>query len=219
MGSVHQHSPKANAKYSLRDDGTRSLRRVPRREKEEKVTWRENTMRMESSSGPRAKPAWQIQKAALKEKLNGETWNPRKKLSPDAQEGIRHLNRTYPEKFTTAVLAEYFKVSPEAIRRILKSKWRPSDEEQEERLARWERRGENIWSNMVELGLKPPKKWREMGVGSSRDGQAPKWKSRFRNTVPMNDSYSEDMIPIVNGNGEVPRQPKTQSMPLFERIL
>ncbi|PYH78009.1 hypothetical protein BO82DRAFT_249753, partial [Aspergillus uvarum CBS 121591] len=64
----------------------------------------------------------------LKEKFK-EGWNPPKKLSPDAIEGIRHLHQVAPEQFTTPVLAEQFKVSPEAIRRILKSKWRASDKE------------------------------------------------------------------------------------------
>lgn len=177
-------------------------------------------MLTEASDEPKERPHWQIQKAALKEKLNGEAWNPRKKLSPDTQEGIRHLHQTHPDKFTTAVLSDHFKVSPESIRRILKSKWKPSDEELENRLARWDKRGEKIWSNMVELGLKPPKKWREMGVGSMKNGQAPRWKSNARNTVPMNDSASEDIIPIVSGNAEEESRPlKLQQVPLFERIL
>lgn len=33
-----------------------------------------------------------------------------------------------PQKFTTPVLAERFHVSPEAVRRILKSKWEPSEQ-------------------------------------------------------------------------------------------
>ncbi|KAF2654099.1 hypothetical protein K491DRAFT_769109 [Lophiostoma macrostomum CBS 122681] len=152
----------------------------------------------------REKPDWLIQKEALKEKLGENHWNPRKKLSPDTMEGIRHLNETQPERFTTPVLAQYFKVSPEAIRRILKSNWRPSDEEQEERLRRWDKRGETIWSNLVELGVKPPKKWREMGVGRATGGLKPKWKGNARNTVPINDSVSdpgfdEGLIPIVDG--------------------
>ena len=81
---------------------------------------------------------------------------------------VRALNAQFPDKYTTPLLAERFKVSPEAIRRILKSKWRPSDEEAKKRQNRWEKRGEKIWGKMVELGVKPPKKWREMGVGKSK---------------------------------------------------
>ncbi|KAF3393763.1 Required for respiratory growth protein 9 [Penicillium rolfsii] len=100
---------------------------------------------------------WRIQKDALDRKFpNG--WNPPKKLSPDALEGIRHLHATAPERFTTSVLAEEFKVSPEAIRRILKSRWRPSEVEAEDRRKRWEKRHERIWSRMAELGLRPSTK-------------------------------------------------------------
>ncbi|RDW90399.1 mitochondrial ribosome assembly protein RRG9 [Aspergillus mulundensis] len=103
---------------------------------------------------PRRLEEWEIHKEALKKKFpNG--WAPLKKLSPDAMEGIRHLHHIAPDQFTTAVLAEEFKVSPEAIRRILKSKWRPSGEELEERRKRWEQRHDRIWSHMAELGLRP----------------------------------------------------------------
>ena len=112
---------------------------------------------------------WGIQKRALREKFAGIGWTPRKRLSPDALEGIRTLHAQHPDTYTTPVLAESFKVSPEAIRRILKSKWRPNDEEEEERKQRWEKRGENIWSQMTELGIKPPKKWRQKGIGRLGD--------------------------------------------------
>lgn len=171
-----------------------------------------------STPPQRKKEPWQIAKAALKEKLGGEAWNPRKKLSPDTMEGIRHLNQTSPDKFTTAVLAQYFKVSPDAIRRILKSKWRPTDAEYEERLKRWDQRGERIWSNLVELGVKPPKKWRQMGVGKAEAGGVPNWKGKRRNTVPVKESmtFNEDLIPIVGQDGNrVGKQKET----VFDRLL
>ncbi|KAL1966117.1 hypothetical protein VTN77DRAFT_4865 [Rasamsonia byssochlamydoides] len=103
------------------------------------------------------KEPWQVHKEAMKRKFK-DGWNPPKRLSPDALDGIRHLHASAPDKFTTPVLAEEFKVSPEAIRRILKSKWRPSEEEMEDRRRRWRRRHERIWSQMVELGLRPRRK-------------------------------------------------------------
>ena len=115
---------------------------------------------------------WQIQKSALSEKFGSAGWMPRKRLSPDTLEGIRALHAQYPDKFTTPILADQFKVSPEAIRRILKSKWRPSEEEEDRRRQRWEKRGENIWSQKVEVGIKPPKKWRDLGVGKHDEGKA-----------------------------------------------
>lgn len=114
------------------------------------------------------KETWQVQKASLIQKFGTSTWSPRKRLSPDALSGIRALHAQYPTKYTTPVLAEQFKVSPEAIRRILKSKWQPREDEEESRRLRWEKRGEKIWERMVEVGVRAPKKWRDMGVGKPK---------------------------------------------------
>lgn len=115
------------------------------------------------SNLPYKKEEWQTQKAVLKEKFP-EGWQPRKKLSPDALAGIRALHEQFPEDYTTEVLANKFEVSPEAIRRILKSKWEPSPEEEEERQQRWFNRGKQVWSRWAELGKKPPTRWRDEGI-------------------------------------------------------
>lgn len=114
---------------------------------------------------------WQVQKQALAQKFGSSGWAPRKRLSPDALEGIRSLHSQFPEKYTTPVLASHFQVSPEAIRRILKSKWRPNEDEELERRERWIKRGEALWRQMVEIGVKPPKKWRDMGLRKRRTHQ------------------------------------------------
>jgi len=101
---------------------------------------------------------WQVQKEALKKRFGEEGWNPRKRLSPDTLEGIRMLHEQDPERYSTPVLAEQFKVSPEAIRRILKSKWRPSPEQVQDRRERWARRHDRIWDRQAELGLRPKRK-------------------------------------------------------------
>lgn len=119
--------------------------------------------------GNREREVWQTQKSALAQKFGAQGWAPRKRLSPDALDGIRALHAQYPDKYTTPVLADQFKVSPEAIRRILKSRWRPSEEEEVDRRQRWDKRGEIIWGQMVEIGIKPPKKWREMGIRTHQD--------------------------------------------------
>jgi hypothetical protein len=121
---------------------------------------------------------WQTQKSALKEKFGDESWSPRKKLSPDTIDAIRAMHASDPERFNTPVLAENFKISPEAIRRILKSKWQPKPEEQEDRRQRWEKRGERVWSQLSEMGVKPPKPWRVRGVGKVSTGDTPAWKGR-----------------------------------------
>jgi len=57
-----------------------------------------------------------------------EGWQPPRKLSRDAMDGLRSLHAYDPETFSTPVLASKFRISPEAVRRILKSKWAPSAE-------------------------------------------------------------------------------------------
>lgn len=99
-----------------------------------------------TSTSPTAKPrpAWAVQKAALAAKFP-EGWKPIRRLSPDAMDGIRALHAQMPDVYTTATLANQFRVSPEAIRRILRSKWRPkTPEEEARRLERWRRRGERV---------------------------------------------------------------------------
>lgn len=105
---------------------------------------------------------WQAQKSALLKKFGSTGWFPRKRLSPDALDGIRDLHFQYPEKYTTSVLADHFQISPEAIRRIIKSKWRANETQKDARRKRWNKRGECIWGQLVEIGIKPPKRWREM---------------------------------------------------------
>lgn len=130
-------------------------------------------------------PDWRIQKEALKQKFP-DGWRPRKRLSPDALAGIRALNAQYPDIYTTAALSAKFEVDPEAIRRILKSKWQPSTEEEEQRLKRWRTRGAQIWETKAALGVKPPKQWREEGI--SRD---PSWHA-WRRKVAQREQEWED---------------------------
>ncbi|KNZ59522.1 uncharacterized protein VP01_1711g5 [Puccinia sorghi] len=72
----------------------------------------------------REKPHWQIHKEALRRNFPSG-WNPPKKISRPAMALLRTLHRTDPHQFSLPVLADKFKISPEAVRRILKSKWEP----------------------------------------------------------------------------------------------
>ncbi|KAF4583413.1 Required for respiratory growth protein 9 mitochondrial [Pleurotus pulmonarius] len=67
---------------------------------------------------------YQAHREVMKEKFP-DGWEPPRKLSREAMEGLRDLHRFSPETFTTSVLADKFKISSEAVRRILKSKWQP----------------------------------------------------------------------------------------------
>ena len=68
-----------------------------------------------------------LHKRTMKERFP-DGWNPPRKLSREAMEGLRQLYRIDPVKFDTPTLAEKFKISPEAVRRILRSRWEPSKE-------------------------------------------------------------------------------------------
>ncbi|KAF2221089.1 hypothetical protein BDZ85DRAFT_266267 [Elsinoe ampelina] len=134
---------------------------------------------------PKAKPnseneqeSWRTQKAALEKKFGDQGWQPRKRISPDAIAGVRSLNASDPVTYSTDRLADYFQISPEAVRRILRSKWQPNEKQAEKRKARWERRGERKWTEMVDQGVRPPKKWRDMGIGRAAKGELPGWKKR-----------------------------------------
>ena len=164
---------------------------------------------------------WQVQKQALTKKFGGKGWNPRKRLSPDTLDGIRALHAQFPEEYPTSVLAERFKVSPEAIRRILKSRWKPNDIEQASRRLRWDKRGANIWSDMVELGINPPKKWREMGIRKKRepekDGQFHRKRYGRRDMIEDRQLSSIEVVnsPTTSKRAEeVPR-----GLSLADRIL
>ncbi|KAF8539905.1 hypothetical protein BDD12DRAFT_835901 [Trichophaea hybrida] len=76
---------------------------------------------------------WRVHKAAMERKFGEEGWKPHKRLSPEAIDGIRALHAQHPDEFTTPKLASLFKVSPDVVRRILKSK-------------------AQIWNKMIEDG-------------------------------------------------------------------
>ena len=69
---------------------------------------------------------WINHKNAVRNKI-GSNWNPKKKLSRGAMVGMKDLNRFDNKQFNVRTLSEKFKVSPESVRRILKSNFKPSD--------------------------------------------------------------------------------------------
>ncbi|SCU94129.1 LADA_0G06744g1_1 [Lachancea dasiensis] len=88
-------------------------------------------------------PDWKRQKLALNTKLQGQKWNPKKKLSREQMESIRLLKTQFPH-MTATQLGEQFRVSPEVIRRILKSTWQPNEQEMINLQVRWKRRSQRI---------------------------------------------------------------------------
>ncbi|GAA5851739.1 hypothetical protein JCM9279_004390 [Rhodotorula babjevae] len=73
-------------------------------------------------------PAWRKHQTAMRTKFPAG-WSPPKRLSREAMDLVRTLARSDPHQYSVARLAERFKVSPEGIRRILKSNFElPADE-------------------------------------------------------------------------------------------
>ncbi|TFK89044.1 hypothetical protein K466DRAFT_546052 [Polyporus arcularius HHB13444] len=73
-----------------------------------------------------------------------EGWAPPRKLSREAMVAVRHLHQVDPAAFSTPILAEKFRISKEAVRRILKSKWEPT-REQKARMAAREKEARTAW--------------------------------------------------------------------------
>ncbi|KAJ4495751.1 hypothetical protein C8J55DRAFT_532367 [Lentinula edodes] len=86
-------------------------------------------------------------------------WNPPRKLSREAMEGLRQLYHLDKTKFTTPVLAEKFKISPEAVRRILKSRW---EQPKEKRAKEAEKNRQHMLLNRLRDKLRERKEVEEI---------------------------------------------------------
>ncbi|KAL9106477.1 MAG: hypothetical protein Q9227_008508 [Pyrenula ochraceoflavens] len=149
---------------------------------------------------------WQRQKVALEQKFP-EGWNPKKKLSPDAQDGIRSLHEHDPETYNTEMLAQRFEVSPEAVRRILKSTFRPTEKEAEDRRRRWEKRGERVWEGMREMGLRD-KTWEQRKVKIEKREQQ-EMEAAFERALRDKPTSSPAQEEFLNNNPNLDRAVRT----------
>lgn len=94
-------------------------------------------------------PEWK--KRVRANKLKFQTgWAPPKRISREAMDLVRVLHKSDPETYSTPNLASKFRISPEAIRRILRSKFELSDEERvrRERKRQEEKRAETARRHM-----------------------------------------------------------------------
>lgn len=80
-------------------------------------------------------PEWKKHQVALREQFPSG-WAPPKRLSREAMDLVRTMHAANPSLYSTAALAAQFKVSPEAIRRILKSRFEISKHEADRREAK-----------------------------------------------------------------------------------
>ncbi|CAJ0640782.1 15997_t:CDS:2 [Entrophospora sp. SA101] len=73
-------------------------------------------------------PGWLKHRFAIKEKIGFQPWRPKKRLSREVMDKIRYMNQQLPEEYTIEKLSSTFRISPEAINRILKSTFVPKRE-------------------------------------------------------------------------------------------
>lgn len=151
---------------------------------------------------------WMIEKEAAKRKYP-DGYKPMKRLSPDAIVGIRALHAQQPDYYTVPMLSKEFEVTPEAIIRILRSKWRPSPEEETDRQRRWHRRGQAVWQRWADMGTKPPKQWRELGIGNGK----PEWLLRKQG------KYVPPPLPALITTSRRGEQPQQESLDVDEEEL
>lgn len=90
----------------------------------------------EEEPPPFEAPEWLKHRQKLKQHFP-EGWAPPKRISREAMDLLRLLQRSNPEVYSTPVLADRFKISCESVSRILKSQF---DLSAEERARREERR-------------------------------------------------------------------------------
>ncbi|KAM0747395.1 hypothetical protein T439DRAFT_383513 [Meredithblackwellia eburnea MCA 4105] len=96
---------------------------------------------LSSSAPPENLPGWALHRRSIKKQFP-DGWDPPRKLSREAMNFVRALHQHSPQQFTVPALAERFRISPEAVTRILKSKFVMSEEENERREKRRRERKE-----------------------------------------------------------------------------
>lgn len=96
-----------------------------------------------------------------------EGWSPPRKLSREAMDILRQLHRGDPDTFSTPVLADRFRISPEAVRRILKSKWEPPAEKRTAMVVK-ERKWQEEMRRKVKAERQSKRKLQSMNVDELR---------------------------------------------------
>jgi hypothetical protein len=69
-------------------------------------------------------------------------------------ESLRALNKLNPAVFTTPVLAQRYRISPEAVRRILRCRWEPT----RERRIKLAQRDKSLWYEFKREALEKERK-------------------------------------------------------------
>lgn len=101
----------------------------------QKLAERKAAAEAEEEARLKRAPEWKKHQVTLREQFPSG-WAPPKRLSREAMDLVRTMHAANPTLYSTAALAAQFKVSPEAIRRILKSRFEISKHEADRREAR-----------------------------------------------------------------------------------
>lgn len=148
-------------------------------------------------------PMW-VKREETHRKRYGE-WNPTRKLSRQQMTDIRDLKLRMPE-LKTIQIADFFKISPEAVRRILKAKWVPNEKEMESlteratkrKLCSQERKKEakedpsNVASNVIQATkLLGPPKWKKPYKKSHKSHGSPEKRDQKRKNKPFTQSVGD----------------------------
>lgn len=94
--------------------------------------------------------------------------------------GVRTLHKLDPVQFSTPLLAARFRISPEAVRRILKSQWEPSRDEKDRIVKKERRRREEGAGKRMER-MREEREMAEEGLQKRDGGEVggmEKWKRR-----------------------------------------
>ncbi|RCK54495.1 Required for respiratory growth protein 9, mitochondrial [Candida viswanathii] len=83
---------------------------------------RKSMIKNDKKHHPNDQPEYLKRERTFRKKHGNTPWNPKKKLSRDDMAKLRHLKEIFPH-YKTIDLSRLFHISPEAVRRILKSKF------------------------------------------------------------------------------------------------
>lgn len=137
------------------------------------------------------KPEWEKREESLRKRY-GE-WNPTRKLSRQQIADIRSLKEQWP-LMKTKQLADHFHVNPESIRRILKSKWIPNEDEIKDLNERAEKR---------KLASQERKKAQAEALTTIRPTKGSLKYGREAKRAARRRKHSDNKLPFTVGVGDL----------------
>ncbi|GAA6061281.1 hypothetical protein JCM10212_004687 [Sporobolomyces blumeae] len=129
---------KASERKAWKRAGGPEVKRALEREERQQAREQEQIRQRQEQERKRVeqanKPGWRKHQETLRSKFPGG-WAPPKRISREAMDLLKTLHRTAPETHTVPVLADKFKISAEAVRRVLRSRFEldPAEKERRER--------------------------------------------------------------------------------------